>query len=128
MDDIKHMARAAKQRLKENFWTDCKKKFAANANEAKELGISESTVKSTLKIQVKSAIRGEKEDEFYIKVKAMLDSEGEVSDALGRLTDKEYYDKLSYDEKMRYNLNLANKYNAALSKWRKEKSIKVKLK
>ena len=58
----------------------------------------------------------------------MLDSEGEVSDALGRLTDKEYYDKLTYDEKMRYNLNLANKYNAALSKWRKEKSIKVKLK
>lgn len=127
MEDIKMMARAAKQRLKSNFWKDCKKKFDLNATEAKERGISEIKVKSSMKGQVKSAIRGEKEDGFYLKVKKMLDEEGEVFDALGRLTDKEYYDSLSYEEKMRYNLELANKYNAALAKWRKEKELNVKI-
>ena len=127
MEDIKLMARAAIQRLKSNFWTDCKKKFDLNANEAKERGISEIKVKSSLKGQVKSTIRGEKDDEFYLKVKKMLDEEGEVFDALGRLTDREYYDTLTYEEKMRYNLNLANKYNVALAKWRKEKELNVKL-
>ena len=127
MEDIKLMARAAKQRLKSNFWSDCKKKFDLNATEAKERGISEIKVKSSLKGQVKSTIRGEKDDEFYLKVKKMLDEEGEVFDALGRLTDKEYYNTLSYEEKMRYNLNLANKYNAALAKWRKEKELNVRI-
>ena len=116
MEDIKMMARAAKQRLKSNFWKDCKKKFDLNATEAKERGISEIKVKSSMKGQVKSAIRGEKEDGFYLKVKKMLDEEGEVFDAIGRLTDREYYDSLTYEEKMRYNLELANKYNAALAK------------
>ena len=64
---------------------------------------------------------GEKEDEFYLKVKKMLDSEGEVSDAIGRLTDKQYFDTLSYEEKQRYTLELSNKYLAALQKYRKEK-------
>ena len=125
MEDIKMMARAAKQRLKSNFWKDCKKKLDLNATEAKERGISEIKVKSSMKGQVKSAIRGEKEDGFYLKVKKMLDEEGEVFDALGRLTDREYYDSLTYEEKMRYNLELANKYNAALAKWRKEKELNV---
>ena len=127
MEDIKMMARAAKQRLKSNFWKDCKKKFDLNATEAKERGISEIKVKSSMKGQVKSAIRGEKEDGFYLKVKKMLDEEGEVFDAIGRLTDREYYDSLTYEEKMRYNLELANKYNAALAKWRKEKELNVKI-
>lgn len=127
MDDIKVMARAAKQRLKNNFWKDCKKNFDLNASEAKERGVSEIKVKSSLKGRVKSTIRGEKDDEFYLRVKQLLDTEGEVYDAIGRLTDKEYYEKLSYEEKMRYNLDLANRYNAALEKYREEKSIGVKM-
>ena len=123
MEDIKLMARAAKQRLKSNFWTDCKRNFTENATEAKERGISEIKVKSSMKGKVKSTIRGEKDDEFYLKVKAILDSEGEVSDAIGRLTDRELYSTLSYEEQMRYNLQLSNKYLAALAKWRKEKEF-----
>lgn len=123
MEDIKLMARAAKQRLKSNFWSDCKKQFDLNATEAKERGISEIKIKSSMKGQVKSTIRGEKDDEFYLKVKKMLDEEGEVFDALGRLTDKEYYNTLTYEEKTRYTLDLANKYNAALAKWRKEREL-----
>ena len=125
MDDIKLMARAAKQRLKNNFWTDCKQKFDQNTNEAKERGISEIKVKSSLKGKVKSTIRGEKDDEFYLKVKALLESEGEVYDAIGRLTDKEYFEKLSYEERQRYSMDLSNRYLAALAKWRREKELGV---
>ena len=50
----------------------------------------------------------------------MLLTEGEVSDAIGRLTDKEYYATLSYEEKQRYTLNLSEKYLRALERFRKE--------
>ena len=117
------MARAAKQRLKSNFWADCKRNFDENTTEAKLKGISEIKVKSSLKGKVKSTILGEKQDEFYLKVKEILDAEGEVSDAIGRLTDKDYYEKLTYEEKQRYNLELSNKYLAALKKYRREKEL-----
>ena len=125
MDDIKNMARAAKQRLKNNFWEDCKRNLDAGAYQAREQGLNEVKVKSTLHGRVKSEIKGEKQDEFYLKVKRLLEEEGEVSDALGRLTDRVYYDPLSYEEKQRYTMQLSNKYLKALEKYRKEKEIGI---
>lgn len=55
----------------------------------------------------------------------MLDECGEVSDAIGRLTDKAYYATLSYAEKQRYNLELSAKYLAALERYRKEKELEA---
>ena len=123
MDNLKDAARAAKQRLKNNFWDECKRNLDAGADEARKNGLNEITVKSTLKGRVEKQINGEKYDEFYLKVKALLDSEGEVSDAIGRLTDREYYDKLSYEDKQRYTLTLSSKYLQALEKYRKEKAL-----
>ena len=125
MDDIIVLARAAKKRLKSNFWADCKKNLDENVDEAKNRGISEIKVKSTLTGRVKSEIKGEKQDEFYLKVKELLDAEGEVSDAIGRLTDVEFYNSLSYEEKQRYNLRLSGKYLEALEKYKKEKESGV---
>lgn len=123
MDDIILMARAAKKRMKTNFWADCKKNLDESALKAKINGVNEVKVKSTYKGKVKSEIKGEKDDEFYLAVKNILDSEGEVSDILGRLTDKAFYEKLSYEEKQRYNLELSSKYLAALKKYRAEKEL-----
>ncbi len=125
MEDIKNLAHAAKQRLKNNFWEDCKRNFDAGAVQAKALGLNEVKVKSTLKTRVKSEIKGEKQDAFYLRVKALLDAEGEVSDAIGRLTDREYYETLSYEEKQRYTLALSTKYLRALEKYRKEKELGI---
>lgn len=123
MEDIKNLAHAAKQRLKNNFWEDCKKNLDAGATQAKALGLNEVKVKSTLHTRVQSEIKGEKQDGFYLKVKALLDTEGEVSDAIGRLTDKEYYETLTYEEKQRYTLTLSSKYLRALERYRKEKEL-----
>ena len=125
MDDIIKMARAAKSRLKSNYWADCKKKIDENTNEAKKKGLNEAKVKTTLSRRVKNEIKGEKPDEFYLKVKKLLDEEGEVSDAIGRLTDKEYYDTLSYEEKQRYSLEISGKYLQALKRYRKEKEMEI---
>lgn len=123
MDDIKAMARAAKNRLKTNYWADCKRNIEENTTLALSKGVNGQKVKSTLTGLVKSRIKGEKNDDFYLKVKNLLDTEGEVSDAIGRLTDKEYFGTLSYEEKQRYSLELSTKYLAALKRYKKEKEL-----
>ena len=125
MDDIIKMARAAKSRLKSNYWADCKKNIDENTNHANKMGLNEEKLKTTLSRRVKNEIKGEKPDEFYLKVKKLLDEEGEVSDAIGRLTDKEYYDTLSYEEKQRYSLEISGKYLQALKRYRKEKEMEI---
>ena len=50
----------------------------------------------------------------------MLLAEGEVSDAIGRLTDRSYYDTLTYEEKQRYTLTLSERYLKALERFRRE--------
>lgn len=119
------MAKEAKNRLKSNYWADCKENIEKNTSAAKSLGLSEVKVKSSIKNRVKNEIKGEKYDGFYLRVKELLDTEGEVSDAIGRLTDKEYYSTLSYEEKQRYNLELSSKYLEALQRYRKEKEAGI---
>lgn len=125
MDDIKNIAKAAKNRLKSNYWADCKENIEKNTVEAESKGINAAKAKSNLKTRVKNEINGEKRDDFYLRVKEILDNEGEVSDALGRLTDKDYYATLSYEEKQRYNLEISSKYLAALQRYRKEKELGI---
>lgn len=123
MDDLKSAARQAKQRLKSDFWQQCKTDVDRSANAAKEKGLNERKVKSGLYGKVRESIRGEEPDEFYLKVKALLDTCGEVSDAIGRLTDREYFATLSYEERQRYTLELSAKYLKALERYKREKEI-----
>ncbi len=125
MEDLKSAARSAKRRLKSDFWQKCKKDVDEGAVAARQKGLNESKVKSNIYGKVKQSIKGERPDAFYLRVKELLDTYGEVSDAIGRLTDKELYETLSYDEKQRYNLELSEKYLAALEKYRREKEMNI---
>lgn len=125
MSDIKALAKAAKQRLKNNFWDECKKNIDEGELQARERGLSELKYKSGVKGKVQKEIKGERQDDFYLKVKKMLDEEGEASDAIGRLTDKEYYETLSYEDKQRYTFRLSAKYRQALEKYKKEKELGI---
>lgn len=126
MDDLKEMAKQAKQRLSNGFWEKCKQDVDVKAKLAEQSGMNVGKVKSHLYGKVREAIHGRGEDEFYLKVKNLLDEHGEVSDALGRLTDTAYYSTLSYEEKQRYNMELSEKYLRALEKYRKEKEVAVR--
>ncbi len=113
-------ARRAKARMKSGFWVNCKEDMDKSLEQARLNGVNESKAGRFFAERVSAQIAGEKEDEFYIKVKQMLLSEGEVSDAIGRLTDKEYFQTLSYEEKQRYTLELSERYLRALEKFRRE--------
>ena len=105
---LKTVARQAKQRIKENFWEGYRIERAARIEIAKQNGVNEQEAERFLSQEIERKIRGEQQtDAFYERVKAMLLSEGEVSDAIGRLTDYALYETLSYAEKQRYTLALS---------------------
>ena len=97
---FKSVAKEAKRRLKSGFWENCKDELSAELARARDAGVSESRACRYFTGKVSCTIRGGGEDDaFYARVKNMLLAEGEVSDAIGRLTDRAYYDTLSYEEK-----------------------------
>ena len=117
---LREEARLAKLRIKSGFWHDCKEDMDKQLALAREQGVNESKAGMFFKTQVSDKIAGKKEDAFYLKVKSMLLTDGEVSDAIGRLTDKEYYATLSYEEKQRYTLSLSERYLRALERFKRE--------
>ncbi|MBP5242700.1 MAG: hypothetical protein J6Z36_03315 [Clostridia bacterium] len=117
---FKELAREAKSRLKSGFWVDCKQNLEENLTSARERGVNETRAERFFAEKITASLNGAKEDEFYLRVKELLLTEGEVSNAIGRLTDKAYYDGLSYEEKQRYNLSLSEKYLKALERFRRE--------
>lgn len=117
---LREEARLAKIRIKNGFWTTCKEDMDETLENARAMGVNENKAGRYFAEKVGEKIAGKQEDEFYVKVKQMLLSEGEVSDAIGRLTDKPYYENLSYEEKQRYTLSLSEKYLRALERFRRE--------
>ena len=122
---FKDYCKEAKKRLKTGFWQDYREKLSREIVLAKEAGVSESKVKDFYTDKVSGEIKrsGNAEEDFYLKVKKILDSEGEIPDAIGRLTDKAYYQTLSYEEKQRYNLELSEKYLKAVERYRRESAL-----
>ena len=117
---LKSIAKDAKQRMKQGFWQNYREERDRHLEFVKEQGLNESRAERYLTGKVASRVKGEKEDEFYERAKGLLLSEGEVSDALGRLTDKDYYATLSYEEQQRYTLQLSERYLKALERFKKE--------
>ena len=123
---LKSLAKEAKMRMKKGFWRECEEKLNGERTHAKEQGINESKMERYFQQKVVTEIRGETPDEFYLKVRDLLLSEGEVSDAIGRLTDREYFNSLSYSEKQRYMLELSDKYLRALERFKREYEFEIK--
>ena len=125
---IKQYCREAMKRLKSGFWQDYKKGLETELEKAENAGLSKSVVKEYYTQQVKTKVKNVKDgdEEFYARVKKLLDEEGEVSNAIGRLTDKEYFESLDYEERQRYTLSLSEQYLKAVERYRKEKLYGVK--
>ena len=123
---VKPLAKEAKMRMKKGFWKQCEKELENERSRAKERGINESKMERYFAEKVTTKIRGESPDEFYLKVRDLLLSEGEVSDAIGRLTDREYYETLSYSDKQRYTLELSEKYLRALERFKREYEFELR--
>ena len=121
---LKSYAKDAKKRLKSNFWQEYKQNLNEKLSSTENKSDGEkSRVYEYFQAKVTSSVKGisASENEFYLKVKNLLDTVGEVSDAIGRLTDKEYFSKLSYEQKQRYTLDLSQKYLKAKERYYQEK-------
>ncbi len=127
LKSLKQYCKEAKMRLKQGFWQKYHKKLDAELIKAELRGISTSKVKEYYASRISGSIKNTRDefDEFYIKVKKLLDEEGEVSNAIGRLTDKEYFNGLSYEERQLYTMNLSEKYLQAVDRYKKEKALKI---
>ena len=125
---LKQYCREAKKRLKQGFWQNYHKNLSEEIERAEKDGINPSKVKEYYAYYVEGDIKTVKDEteDFYKRVKLMLDQEGEVANAIGRLTDLDYYKTLSYDEQQRYNLSLSEKYLKAVERYRKEKALEYK--
>ena len=117
---LKTLAKEAKSRMKKGFWERCRQELDECRRDARAKGISESRAEQYFVGKVSEEVRGETPDAFYLKVCKLLTEEGEVSDAIGRLTDRAYYATLSYEEKQRYTLELSERYLEALKRFRAE--------
>ena len=118
---LRTIARQAKQRMKENFWESYRIEQKEKIELARQNGVNAHEAERFFAMEMERKIRGEEViDPFYERVKALLLSEGEVSDAIGRLTDCALYETLSYTEKQRYTLELSEKYLRALERFKKE--------
>ena len=122
---LKQYAKEAKRRLKNGFWQSYRKDLDERIERASEAGVAPSKVKEYYNYVVSENIKSRKDDEdaFYNKVKKILDEEGEISDAIGRLTDKEEFERLSYAEKQKYTLTLSERYLKAVERYNREKSL-----
>ncbi len=118
---LRMIARQAKQRMKENFWESYRAEQKEKIELARKNGVNTKDAERFFAMEMERKIRGEEViDPFYERVKALLLSEGEVSDAIGRLTDYALYETLSYTEKQRYTLDLSQKYLRALERFKRE--------
>jgi len=122
---LKNLAKEAKDRIKSGYWEKSFQEKNDSLKLAKTNGVNESTVTKYYREKVISDLRNKNSEEeaFYLKVKEILDTVGEVSDILGRLTDKEYLNSLSYEQRQRYLLSLSENYRKALARYKKEKEI-----
>lgn len=117
---LRGMARQAKLRMKSGFWAECEEEKVERLKRAEEAGLNTGEAGRYFHSEMEKRVHGETADEFYEKVKDMLLKNGEVSDAIGRLTDHAVFDKLTYAEKQRYTLDLSEKYLRALERFKRE--------
>ena len=124
---LKQYCREAKKRLKQGFWQNYQRNLDSEIERAERSGVAVSKVKEYYATKVSESIRRTDLDgeEFYQKVKKLLLEEGEVHNAIGRLTDTEYYNSLSYEEQQTYNLRLSERYLQAVERFKKEREIAV---
>lgn len=125
LKSLKQYCKEAKMRLKHGFWQNYQKNLSTEIDRAEKAGVAVSKVKEFYQMKVSEEIKYTDVDgeEFYLKVKKILSEEGEVSNAIGRLTDTEYYHSLSYEEQQTYNLKLSERYLKAVERYKKEKEI-----
>lgn len=120
---FKQIAKDAVHRMKHGFWEDMLKKKESGELEKETVNISLQD-KAEIQKTVISQTQKTDDTEFEKMVYTLLD-EDEMS-PIGKLMDKEKYQKMTMEERGRYVLNISNKFLKIKEKYEAEKALKSK--
>ena len=112
MSNLKNMANLAKERLKRGMYTNAERIKAKNAMNVNSYFVKNLNAlkKMNCKAEFKT-ITDEIDEKFVGKVYAILNSEKEIYNPIGRLVDHNEYTKLNEIEKQCYIFSIVDKYN-----------------
>lgn len=128
MSEIKRRALLAKQRLKMGYWQRMQDEQSRMADATKNCALIESARSARLREFEMDSRRAlgddfaERDERLYGKVRDMLDKDEDVTDPIGRLVDRDVFDKLDADNRQRYILELSAKFRELKERYYKEKS------
>ena len=122
MSSFKVYAKQAKQRLKNNFWSDVidernQAKQTRDVVEAQSFLVRQ---KQELKERIYNA-DFESDEEFYRRVKQILSGEEVVTNPLSVLIDHDAVATMSESQKQAYLLKLSNRFQQAVERYAQEK-------
>ena len=128
MSEIKRRALLAEQRLKMGYWQRMQDEQSRMADATKNSALIESARSARLREFEMDSRRAlgddfaERDERLYGKVRDMLDKDEDVTDPIGRLVDRDVFDKLDADNRQRYILELSAKFRELKERYYKEKS------
>lgn len=122
MSSFKVYAKQAKQRLKNNFWSD----VIDERNQAKQMRdvVEAQSFLVRQKQELKERIYNadfESDEEFYRRVKQILSGEEVVTNPLSVLIDHDAVATMSESQKQAYLLKLSNRFQQAVERYAQEK-------
>jgi len=125
MSSFKQYAKEAKQRLKNNFWSE----VMLERQEFKQME-EEGTNTQSLRIRQRQELKDkiynanfESDEEFYCRVKEILTKETIVTNPIAMLTDKQALQSMTEQQKQAYLLKLSNRYQQAVERFNKENAV-----
>ncbi len=121
MDQLKHYARLAKERMKNGFWTNTKAQLEHTREVAATVGLDATKVAHQQRERITSMINTPEQyiedEQFYAKVVDILSSQGTVTNPLMLLADKQLVDNMSPYDKQAYFLKLSTRYQQAVDRY-----------
>ena len=120
MAEIKNLAKVAKGRMKNGFWSDY---LESVDNTPDGCDARKSEVLQYYRIKAVRQLNSADNELFYYKVKNILDTYGDVSDIIGRLCDEELMKTMSFQEKQRYLFELSDRYRECRERYFEEKKF-----
>jgi len=126
--ELRKLATAAKQRLKNGYWTDYKQKQKELSVLANAQGRDPEQASAVLRGRYAREINAStnsicnSEENFYKKVCNILDTDGDIINPVNMLADREKMDSLDPDSRQRYIFTLMSKYSEMKQRYEDEKA------
>ncbi|MCL2861104.1 MAG: hypothetical protein FWE22_01675 [Firmicutes bacterium] len=127
--ELKKRALLAKHRLKIGYWQQVHEKKSSELTKENGNTIMEKLIKDEIKEKFEREMNKElgnkqvlKEEEFFEKVRKILDDDEDSINPIGKLIEHDVYDKLDDDNKQRYILELSKKFREMSARYNKELS------